>query len=177
MNNVHQGGDFELNSCLHRQPVKTLQLQAFLIVGALVVGSVCNVHILILSHRCIAVVSSFIQFVESLENLTRGKASSLTSLSFLIISSTSTRQFSHFKVKLFYGWLPHVCMVAFSDGVQHTFYLPIFACSLPMRAVPLVDYLCYLRIFLFSFYENLYSPRMVVYNKKNKNVCHLLVFL
>ena len=24
MNGVHQGGDFELNSCLHRQPVKTL---------------------------------------------------------------------------------------------------------------------------------------------------------
>jgi len=24
MNGVHQGGDFELSSCLHRQPVKTL---------------------------------------------------------------------------------------------------------------------------------------------------------
>ena len=24
MNGVHQGSDFELNSCLHRQPVKTL---------------------------------------------------------------------------------------------------------------------------------------------------------
>ena len=24
MNDVHQGGDFELDSCVHRQPVKTL---------------------------------------------------------------------------------------------------------------------------------------------------------